>query len=85
MRVMEFKQWLTEKGRYKDHSLNDKVSQCRRIEKILNISLDKLTVKHDLNEAVSILRKETMSEKYSSFTRSHLNKALTLYYEFYQS
>ncbi len=84
MREIEFKQWLIDSSKYTIRSLNDKMSHCRRIEKVLNKDLDALFRNSKLEDVTALLSEKTSGNDFSSYNRSHLSRALSLYYEFFE-
>ncbi len=84
MRETEFKKWLIDTNLYTDRSLNDKMSHCRRIEKITGKDLDSLLRSSSASEALEVLSSIISGKEFSAYNRSHLTRALTLYSEFYE-
>lgn len=75
MDYVVFKQWLQDEKNMSIRSATDVVSRCKRINRI--------TEKEDINDkTISILIEMESYDNMSSFIKSQLKRAATLYLEF---
>lgn len=75
MDYVVFKQWLQDEKNMSVRSATDVVSRCKRI--------NRMTEKEDINDkTISILIEMDSFDNMSSFIKSQLKRAATLYLEF---
>lgn len=75
MDYVVFKQWLQDEKNMSIRSATDVVSRCKRI--------NRMTEKEDINDkTISILIEMESYDNMSSFIKSQLKRAATLYLEF---